>query len=43
MEHVYQGKLRTAKTFPETDWLTDLKSNRVVVDDATGEVFIDTG
>ena len=41
----HQGKfdIRTAKTFPETDWVTDLKSNRVVVGDVTGEVSIDTG
>jgi len=41
----HQGKvdIHTAKAFPEIDWVTDLKSNRVVVDDSTGEVSIDTG
>jgi nitrite reductase/ring-hydroxylating ferredoxin subunit len=41
----HQGKfdIRTAKAFAETDWVTDLKSYPVIVDDASGEVSIDTG
>jgi nitrite reductase/ring-hydroxylating ferredoxin subunit len=35
----HQGKfdIRTAKAFAETDWVTDLKSHPVIVDDASGE------
>jgi nitrite reductase/ring-hydroxylating ferredoxin subunit len=41
----HQGKfdIRTAKAFAETDWVTDLKSYTVVVDDVGGEIFINTG
>jgi nitrite reductase/ring-hydroxylating ferredoxin subunit len=41
----HQGKfdIRTAKAFAETDWVTDLKSYPVIVDDASGEVSINTG
>ena len=41
----HQGKfdIRTAKAFAETDWVTDLQSYPVIVDDASGEVSIDTG
>jgi len=41
----HQGKfdIRTAKALAETDWVTDLKSYPVIVDDASGEVSIDTG
>jgi nitrite reductase/ring-hydroxylating ferredoxin subunit len=41
----HQGKfdIRTAKAFTETDWVTDLKSYPVIVDDTSGEVSIDTG
>lgn len=41
----HQGKfdIRTAKAFAETDWVTDLKSYTVVVDDMGGEIFINTG
>lgn len=40
----HQGKfdIRTAKAFAETDWVTDLNSYPVIVDDASGEVSIDT-
>ena len=41
----HQGKfdVRTAKAFTETDWVTDLKSYPVIVNDVSGEVSIDTG
>ena len=41
----HQGKfdIRTAKAFAETDWVTDLKSYPVLVDDRNGEISIDTG
>ena len=35
--------LRKAKAFAETDWVTDLKSYPVLVDDRSGEISIDTG
>jgi nitrite reductase/ring-hydroxylating ferredoxin subunit len=40
----HQGKfdIRTAKAFVETDWVTDLKSYPVIVDDKSGEISIDT-
>ncbi|MGC2572703.1 MAG: Rieske (2Fe-2S) protein [Candidatus Nitrosopolaris sp.] len=41
----HQGKfdVRTAKALAETDWVTDLKSYPVIVDDRSGEVSINTG
>jgi nitrite reductase/ring-hydroxylating ferredoxin subunit len=41
----HQGKfdIRNAKASPETDWVTDLKSYPVIVDDKTGEISIDIG
>lgn len=41
----HQGKfdIRTAKASAETDWVTDLKSYPVIVDDRTGEISIDAG
>jgi len=41
----HQGKfdIRTAKAFAETDWVTDLKSYPVIVDDRSGEISIDVG
>lgn len=41
----HQGKfdITTAKAFAETDWVTDLKSYPVLVDDKSGEISIDTG
>jgi nitrite reductase/ring-hydroxylating ferredoxin subunit len=41
----HQGKfdIRTAKASAETDWVTDLKSYPVIVDETSGEVSIDTG
>jgi len=40
----HHGKfdIRTAKASPETDWVTDLTSRSVVVDDSTGEISINT-
>jgi nitrite reductase/ring-hydroxylating ferredoxin subunit len=35
--------IRTAKASPETDWVTDLKSYTVIVDDKSQEISIDTG
>lgn len=41
----HQGKfdIRSAKASPETDWVTDLQSYSVVVDDSTGDISIKTG
>jgi nitrite reductase/ring-hydroxylating ferredoxin subunit len=41
----HQGKfdIRSAKASPETDWVTDLHSYSVVVDDSTGDVSVNTG
>jgi nitrite reductase/ring-hydroxylating ferredoxin subunit len=41
----HQGKfdIRSAKASTETDWVTDLKSYPVIVDDRTGEISIDAG
>jgi nitrite reductase/ring-hydroxylating ferredoxin subunit len=41
----HQGKfdIRSAKAFPETDWVTDLHSYSVVVDDSTGDISVNTG
>jgi nitrite reductase/ring-hydroxylating ferredoxin subunit len=41
----HQGKfdIRNAKAFAETDWVTDLKSYPVIVDDRSGEISIDAG
>ncbi len=41
----HQGKfdLRSAKALPETNWVTDLHSYQVVVDESTGEISVDTG
>jgi nitrite reductase/ring-hydroxylating ferredoxin subunit len=41
----HQGKfdIRSAKASPETDWVTDLRSYPVVIDDSTGDISIDTG
>jgi nitrite reductase/ring-hydroxylating ferredoxin subunit len=33
----------TAKASPETDWVTDLKSYTVILDDKSQEILIDTG
>lgn len=40
----HQGKfdIRSAKALPQTDWVTDLHSYPVVVDDSTDEVSINT-
>jgi alcohol dehydrogenase, propanol-preferring len=35
--------IRTAKASSETDWVTDLKSYTVIVDDKSQEILIDTG
>lgn len=41
----HQGKfdIRSAKALPETDWVTDLHSYPVIVDDSTGDISINTG
>jgi nitrite reductase/ring-hydroxylating ferredoxin subunit len=41
----HQGKfdIRTAKASAEADWVTDLKSYSVIVDDRSGVISIDTG
>jgi nitrite reductase/ring-hydroxylating ferredoxin subunit len=41
----HHGKfdIRTAKASSETDWVTDLKSYTVTVDDKSQEILIDTG
>jgi nitrite reductase/ring-hydroxylating ferredoxin subunit len=41
----HQGKfdIRTAIASAETDWVTDLKSYSVIVDERSGEISIDTG
>src|SRR5688572_17463122 len=33
--------IRTAKASAETDWVTDLHSYRVIIDDKTGSISID--
>ena len=35
--------IRTAKASPKTDWVTDLKSYAVIVDDKSEEISISTG
>jgi nitrite reductase/ring-hydroxylating ferredoxin subunit len=35
--------IRTAKASTETDWVTDMKSYTVIVDDKSQEISIDTG
>lgn len=35
--------IRTAKASPKTDWVTDLKSYTVIVDDKSEEISINTG
>jgi nitrite reductase/ring-hydroxylating ferredoxin subunit len=35
--------IRTAKASPKTDWVTDLKSYTVIVDETSGEISIHTG
>ncbi|MDQ6866735.1 MAG: Rieske 2Fe-2S domain-containing protein [Thermoproteota archaeon] len=35
--------IRTAKASPRTDWVTDMKSYAVIVDDKSGEISINTG
>lgn len=35
--------IRNAKASSETDWVTDLKSYTVIVDDKSQEILIDTG
>lgn len=35
--------IRTAKASPKTDWVTDLKSDTVIVDDKSEEISINTG
>jgi nitrite reductase/ring-hydroxylating ferredoxin subunit len=39
----HQGKfdIRSAKASPETDWVTDLRSYPVVIDDSTGDISVD--
>lgn len=41
----HNGKfdIRSAKALPETDWVTDLHSYSVVIDDSTGEISLNTG
>ena len=41
----HQGKfdIRSAKASAETDWVTDLHSYSVVVDDFTGDTSVNTG
>ena len=41
----HQGKfdIRSAKACAETDWVTDLHSYSVVVDDSTGVISVNTG
>jgi len=41
----HQGKfdIRSAKASAETDWITDLRSYSVVVDDSTGDISVNTG
>jgi nitrite reductase/ring-hydroxylating ferredoxin subunit len=41
----HQGRfdIRTAKASAETDWVTDLTSYSVTVDDRSGEISVDTG
>ncbi|HZD36648.1 MAG TPA: Rieske 2Fe-2S domain-containing protein [Nitrososphaeraceae archaeon] len=34
--------IRNAKASPETNWVTDLNSYKVTVDDKSQEIFIDT-
>lgn len=41
--HYGKYDIRTAKAFAETDWVTDMKSYPVIVDDRSGEVSLDTG
>jgi len=41
--HYGKFDIRTAKAFAETDWVTDLKSYPVIVDDRSGEISIDVG
>jgi nitrite reductase/ring-hydroxylating ferredoxin subunit len=40
----HQGKfdIRSAKASPETDWVTDMQSYSVIVDDNSGEISIRT-
>jgi nitrite reductase/ring-hydroxylating ferredoxin subunit len=40
----HQGKydIRSAKASPETDWVTDMHSYSVIVDDNSGEISIRT-
>jgi nitrite reductase/ring-hydroxylating ferredoxin subunit len=35
--------IRTAKASPKTDWVTDLNSYTVIVDDKSGEISINKG
>jgi nitrite reductase/ring-hydroxylating ferredoxin subunit len=41
----HQGKfdIRSAKASAESDWVTDLHSYSVVVDDSTGDISVNTG
>ncbi len=41
----HQGKfdIRSAKASAETDWVTDLHSYSVFVDDSTGDISVNTG
>jgi nitrite reductase/ring-hydroxylating ferredoxin subunit len=41
--HYGKYDIRTAKAFAETDWVTDMKSYPVIVDDTSGEISLDTG
>ena len=42
---LHQGiyDIRTAKASPKTDWVTDLKSYTLIVDDKSEEISINTG
>ncbi|MGH9977596.1 MAG: Rieske (2Fe-2S) protein [Nitrososphaeraceae archaeon] len=41
---LHQGifDIRSAKASPDTDWVTDLNSYKVIIDDITQEISIDT-
>ena len=41
--HFGKYDIRTAKAFAETDWVTDMKSYPIIVDDRSGEISLDTG
>jgi nitrite reductase/ring-hydroxylating ferredoxin subunit len=41
--HQRKFDIRSAKASAETDWVTDLHSYSVVVDDSTGDISVNTG